>query len=167
MRSASGIGQFPIDFNKFMSQQLKFSQCINGYASLENIPFTSSVYFYGILTANRKVLQEHFLINPNKRRAGNENKTSGKNLVGIPQVKFTKKIRLGHMKQHSPNSAKTSAIKPWIASLRMIFWSFWTKFRRTLNSKPNVSVFPTYQPFSISLEPISLRISKIPATGRS
>ena len=134
---------------------------------MKTILFTSSVYFYGILTANRKVLQEHFLINPNKRRAGNENKTSGKNLVGIPQVKFTKKIRLGHTKLSSPDSARTSAKNPWVASLRMIFWSFWAKFQRTLNSKPNVSVFPTYQPFSISLEPISLRISKTPATGRS
>jgi hypothetical protein len=42
----------------------------------------------------RMVKREYTITNPKKRRMKDENQTGGKTLAGLPQVQFTKKIRL-------------------------------------------------------------------------
>jgi hypothetical protein len=46
------------------------------------------------LLKGRMVKRGYTIINPRTRRSKNENQTSGKTLAGLPQVQFTKKIRL-------------------------------------------------------------------------
>jgi len=46
------------------------------------------------LLKDRMVKREYTNTNPRTRRAKNENQTSSETLDGLPQVQFTKKIRL-------------------------------------------------------------------------
>jgi len=49
---------------------------------------------------------------------------AGELMARVPQVQFTKKIRLRHTKRSFPGSARISAEEAWIASLQMKSWNF-------------------------------------------
>jgi hypothetical protein len=59
----------------------------------------------------RMMKREYTITNPRKRRMKDENQTGGKTLAGLPQVQFTKKIRLRLTRRFLANSAMNSVEK--------------------------------------------------------
>jgi len=106
------------------------------------------------------------IINPKKRRAKNENYSSGKTMAGVSQVEFTKKIRLSRMRRSSPGLTRILEKGALKASPQTKSLNFWMRLRKGRNNKPNASNMPTSQPSSTSSESMSIQISAIPATTR-